>query len=51
MASPKSTVRTTTIRMSDKPKKTGKKSSKSTKKGKPLSERDKRRIALAKAQN
>ena len=49
MASPKSTVRTTTIRMSDKPKKTAKKSGKSTPKGKSLSEREKRRIALAKA--
>lgn len=50
MAKTKFTVRTTTIRMNDKPKTTtGKKSSKSPKKGKPLSERDKRRMALAKA--
>lgn len=49
MSSPKSTIRTTTIRMNDKPKATTKKSNKSSKKGKPLSEREKRRIALAKA--
>ncbi len=49
MANTKSTVRTTTIRISEKPKTTGKKSNKSPKKGKPLSEREKRRIALAKA--
>lgn len=49
MTTPKSTIRTTTIRMNDKPKATAKKSGKSTKKAKPLSEREKRRIAQAKA--
>lgn len=46
---PKSTVRTTTIRMSEKPKTPAKKTSKASKKAKPLSEREKRRIAQAKA--
>ena len=45
----KSTVRTTTIRMSDKPKTPAKKAGKPAKKGKSLSEHEKRRIALAKA--
>lgn len=49
MAKTKSTVRTTTILMSDKPKAPVKKTSKPTKKGKSLSEHEKRRIALAKA--
>lgn len=45
----KSTVRTTTIRMNGKPKASSKKTAKPSQRGKALSERDKRRIAQAKA--
>ena len=45
----KSTVRTTVIRMNDKPKQSAKSTSRPSKKGKTLSEQEKRRIAQAKA--